>query len=257
MSPQSESPPANVEVSGDGAALVMLHGWGASSALFRPLFPLLPRRRLIVPDLPGFGATQAPPVPWSARDYAEWTVALLDRLQVSAFDLVGHSNGGRIALVLAARHPERVGKLVVTGSAGIPPRRGLRYRLRVRTYKMLRGASGARVLPAAVRGWAGSRASRRGSADYRAASGVMRRTLVRLVNEDLRPMLPGVSRPVLLIWGERDAETPLHDGRLMERLLPDSGLVVFEGAGHFAYLEQPARFAHIVDVFLRDERSTT
>ena len=77
---------------------------------------------------------------------------------------------------------------------------------------------------------------------------------VRLVNQDLRALLPRISQPVLLIWGDADAETPLADGRLMERLIPDAGLVVFEGAGHYAYLEQAGRFAHIVNVFLRDSR---
>ena len=82
----------------------------------------------------------------------------------------------------------------------------------------------------------------------------MRGTLVRLVNEDVRGLLPSLHLPVLLIWGDQDSETPIDDGRLMERLIPDAGLVVFEGAGHFAYLEQPGRFCRIVDVFLRDDQ---
>ena len=83
----------------------------------------------------------------------------------------------------------------------------------------------------------------------------MRGTLVRIVNEDLRSLLPHLDLPVLLIWGDQDTETPIADGRLMERLIPDAGLVVFEGAGHYAYLEQAARFCRIVDVFLRDDPS--
>ncbi len=81
----------------------------------------------------------------------------------------------------------------------------------------------------------------------------MRGTLVRIVNEDLRSLLPQVHIPVLLIWGEQDTETPIEDGRLMERLIPDAGLVTFEGAGHYAYLEQAARFCRIVEVFLHDD----
>ena len=73
---------------------------------------------------------------------------------------------------------------------------------------------------------------------------------MRLVNEDLTPLLSGIKAPVLLIWGEQDRETPLSDARVMERLIPDAGLVVFEGAGHFAYAEEPDRFCRIVDVFL-------
>lgn len=251
----AEDPAAHVEVIGDGAPLLLLHGWGASSELFKPLQPLLgDARRLIVPDLPGFGRTPAPAVGWGVSDYAAWTLRLLDRLGVSRCDVVGHSNGGRIALVLAAKHPDRIGKIVLTASAGIRPSHGLRHRWKVRTYKGLRLASRARVLPGEARRWAARRADQRGSDDYRASSGVMRETLVRVVNDDLRPLLPTIRGPVLLIWGEHDAETPMSDARVMERLIPDCGLVVFEGAGHFAYLEQPGRFSHIVDVFLSDAK---
>ena len=248
---RSETPAANVRESGDGTPLLLLHGWGASADLFAPLVaPLQSGRRLILPDLPGFGATAAPSQPWSVTDYAEWTRALLTRLDIARCDIIGHSNGARIAMKLAATRPEMVGKMVLTGAAGIRRRHGLAYHARVRSYKALRRLSTARMLPEAARRWAGRRAARRGSADYQAASGAMRGTLVRLVNEDLRPILGRISSPVLLIWGEHDPETPLSDGRLLERLIPDAGLVVFEGSGHYAYLEHPARFCRIVDVFL-------
>jgi len=244
-----------VRVTGDGTALLLLHGWGASSELFEPVTPLLADgRRVIVPDLPGFGETPPPPEPWDVAAYAEWTLALLDRLEVQRADVVGHSNGGRIAIMLAARHPDRIGSVVLTSSAGIRPRRGLRQRWNVRMFKAMRRTARSSLLPQPVRERLQGRVDRRGSPDYQAATGVMRQTLVRIVNEDLRGLLPRIAAPVLLIWGERDEETPLSDAHLMERLIPDGGLVVFEGAGHYAYLEQPGRFAHIVDVFLRDTR---
>lgn len=248
-----ETPPAHLQLHGDGAPLLMLHGWGTSAELFAPLVePLQPGRRLILPDLPGFGATAPPPQPWAAADYAHWVSALLDRLGVERCDVIGHSNGGRIALVLAAAHPERVRKLVLTGSAGLRPRHGLGYHARVRSYKLLRGMSRASPLPAALRDAARRRADRRGSDDYRAAGGVMRGTLVRLVNDDVRPLLAQLRVPVLLIWGDRDTETPLRDARVMEQTIPDAGLVIFEGSGHYAYLEQAARFCRVVDAFTRE-----
>jgi pimeloyl-ACP methyl ester carboxylesterase len=227
-----ENPRASVTDRGSGRPLLLLHGWGASAQLFDPILAGLEQgRRLIVPDLPGFGATPDPDVAWSVHEYAAWCLALLDRLDVDECDLIGHSNGGRVGIAMAAEHPGRVRRMVLTSSAGIRPRRTVRDAVRIRTYKALQ----------------------RGSADYRAVSGTMRGTLVRLVNEDLRALLPALRIPVLLIWGDRDTETPIEDGRLMERLIPDAGLVVFEGAGHFAYLEQPVRFCRIVDVFLRDD----
>jgi pimeloyl-ACP methyl ester carboxylesterase len=239
---------------GSGRPLLLLHGWGVSSELFAPILEgLEPGHTLIVPDLPGFGATPEPEAPWSVHDYAAWCIALLDRLGVGSFDLVGHSNGGRIGIVMAAEHPGRISRMVLAGSAGIRPRRTLAASAQVRTYKALRAVERSSALPSSLRRSAGRRADQRGSADYRAATGTMRGTLVRLVNEDLRDLLPKVNIPVLLIWGEHDTETPLDDGRLMERLIPDAGLVVFEGATHYAYLEQAGRFCRIVEVFLRDD----
>jgi pimeloyl-ACP methyl ester carboxylesterase len=235
---------------------LLLHGWGVSSELFAPILDALQAgRRLIVPDLPGFGATPEPDAPWSVHEYAAWCVALLDRLGVETCDLIGHSNGGRIGIAIAAGYPGRIGRMVLAGSSGIRPRRTFRSVARVRSYKALRAVERSRLMPGGLRQAAARRADQRGSADYRAVSGVMRGTLVRIVNEDLRTMLPGLHLPVLLIWGEHDTETPVADGRLMERLIPDAGLVVFEGAGHYAYLEQAARFCRIVEVFLRNDPS--
>lgn len=214
---------------------------------------LEPGHTLIVPDLPGFGATPEPDTPWSVHEYAAWCIALLDRLGIESCDLVGHSNGGRIGIVMAAEHPGRVAKMVLASSAGIRPRRTLASSVRVRTYKALRAIERSSAMPSALRRSARRRADQRGSADFRAATGTMRGTLVRIVNEDLRELLPHVTIPVLLIWGQNDTETPIADGQLMERLIPDAGLVVFEGASHYAYLEQAARFCRIVEVFLRDD----
>jgi pimeloyl-ACP methyl ester carboxylesterase len=95
------------------------------------------------------------------------------------------------------------------------------------------------------------------SGDYAASAAAMRPTFVKLVNTDLTGLLPDVRASTLLIWGENDGDTPLRDGQTMERLIPDAGLVVFEGAGHFAYADQPQRFARVVRHFLADAAPAT
>jgi pimeloyl-ACP methyl ester carboxylesterase len=251
----AEQPAAAVNDAGAGPTVLLLHGWGATKELMAPIGQRLPGYRVITPDLPGFGATPPPPQAWGVDEYAAWVVALLDRLGIGRAHVIGHSNGGRVAIALAAEHPDRVGRLVLADSAGIRPRHGVVYVWRVRTFKLLRAASRAGWLPRSLRAAATRRASARGSTDYRAAAGTLRATMVRLVNADMRPQLARLGASTLLIWGDRDEETPLRDARTMERLIPDSGLVVFEGCGHFAYAEQPDRFASIVDVFLRGEPS--
>jgi pimeloyl-ACP methyl ester carboxylesterase len=202
------------------------------------------------------------------REYTAWLVALLDELGIERAHFVGHSFGGRVGIVLANEHPERVAKLVLTDSAGIRPRRTLAYYLKVYSYKLLRVLAQrpsstsdssssppslplSGLIPKPVREWAAAQVAKRGSADYQQASGTVRQSLVRVVNEDLRGLLPHIAAPTLLIWGENDADTPLSDGKMMERLIPDAGLVVFEGAGHYAYLEQPVRFCRIIETFFQ------
>jgi pimeloyl-ACP methyl ester carboxylesterase len=211
---------------------------------------LLPNYDLIAPDFPGFGNTSPPPVAWCVDDYTKWILTLMDALALAKVNIVGHSFGGRIGIKLASQYPERVARLVLTGSAGIVPKRTLAYHIKVRTYKILRSISNAHFAPEFVRVWSNKRIKNTGSSDYQQAAGTVRSSLVKVVNEDLRNLLPHISAPTLLVWGDKDEATPLSDARLMEQLIPDSGLVIFEKAGHYAYIEHSQRFATILKTFL-------
>jgi pimeloyl-ACP methyl ester carboxylesterase len=246
------SPRPHVIRRGSGALVLLLHGWGSSADLFaRTIDGLEDSFDLIAPDFPGFGATDAPPAPWAVGDYMAWVVALMDELGIQRVSVIGHSFGGRVGIKLAALHPERVEKLVLTDAAGIRPKRTLGYHVRVRAFKAARWLSQQKLAPEPLRSWAVARVATSGSPDYQTASGTVRGSFVRVVNEDLREYLPRIQAPTLLIWGDRDEETPLADAQFMERQIPDAGLVVFNGAGHYAYLEQAARFNVIVKTFLR------
>ena len=92
-----------------------------------------------------------------------------------------------------------------------------------------------------------------GSADYNALTGTMRNILVKVVNEDLKAVMPRIQCPVLLIWGKNDTATPLRDARTMERLIPDAGLVAFDDAGHYSFLDKPYEFNAVVQNFLQPD----
>jgi pimeloyl-ACP methyl ester carboxylesterase len=170
---------------------------------------------------------------------------------VDRCDVIAHSFGARVAIKLAAEHPRRVRQLVLTGAAGIRPRLSLRRRAQVRVYRLARPLASSAFTPQPLKVRLRSWQERQGSADYRAAHGVMRDTFVRVVNEDLGPYLTRLEAPTLLVWGDGDDATPLSDAQLMERLIPDAGLVVLNGVDHFAYLERLSDFCHIVDTFLK------
>jgi pimeloyl-ACP methyl ester carboxylesterase len=201
-------------------------------------------------DLPGFGESNNPPTAWGTVEYAELVRELMDALGLHTAAVIGHSFGGRVAIRLAVGHPERVTKLVLVNCAGIRPKRKPKYYARFALAKLGKaaerfgGRAGARLRARIL--------ERTASADYLSA-GALRGTFVRVVNEDLRDQLPHVAVPTLLIWGDQDRATPLVDGKLMETLIPDSGLVVFKGAGHYSYVDAAPAFGRVVRHFLAPE----
>lgn len=226
------------EVYGDGPPEVLaLHGWGRRGNDFAAVFEGFSG---IAPDLPGFGASPAPDEVIGADAYADIVAEILD-----SFDrppvLVGHSFGGRVAVCLAAKHPERVGPMVL---AGVPL-------IRLQTGR--RPAPGFRVVRWLNRVglMSDERMERekrnRGSDDYRAATGVMRDILVRVINESYEGALRRVSSPVQLLWGGNDAEVPLSVAEAAQALIDDCSLEVLDGVGHFVPLEAPGAMRAAVE----------
>jgi pimeloyl-ACP methyl ester carboxylesterase len=245
-------------VEGSGPAVLVLHGWGASIETVVPIVDGLSSvAEVHALDLPGFGQSDPPPDPWGVEDYRDFIRRFLDAVGVERAALVGHSNGGRVAIALAAAERDapqaarRVSRLLLVDSAGIRPKRTFTWYRKVAMAKV--GKHAARLLGAPGERLRDALVGRAASTDYAAASPTMRPTLVRLVNSDLRELMPRVAVPTLLIWGSEDDATPLADAKLIERLIPDAGLVVFEGAGHYSYLDEPSRFATIARHFLVEQ----
>ena len=167
--------------------------------------------------------------------------------------MIAHSFGGRVVIKLASEDPHLFGKIVMTGAAGIRPKRTFSYYRRVYTYKLCKRLVKCKPICRLFRVFgldAEARVQQSGSEEYKVLSPLMRAKFSKVVNEDLTGALPRVKNPTLLLWGTEDADAPLWMGELMERRIPDSGLVKFEGAGHFAYLERCGEFLVIVKHFL-------
>jgi pimeloyl-ACP methyl ester carboxylesterase len=212
---------------------------------------LSPAAPVIAFDLPGFGDSELPREGWSVGDYAELVLEAMDGVGVERFSIVGHSFGARVAIVLASTRPERVERLVLTGAAGIPPRRKPSYYGKVAAAKVGKAA-------AKVGGRAGATAQERirqrvASQDWLDAPEALRATFRLVIAEDLTPRLPDVAAPTLLVWGEADEDTPLWMGKRMEELIPNAGLVVFDGAGHYAYADRLADFVRVTRHFLVEQ----
>lgn len=230
---------------GEGAPVIMLHGWGASAELVLPLTQkLIPRGYTAhVLDLPGHGNSPEPPSAWSVMDYAQLVVAYMKHQDIARAHLFGHSFGGRISIVLGAEYPQMVDKIVLCDAAGIRPKTPPSKKMRLTAYKTIRDGLkfvGLHGLSDQLRGWYNKQY---GSADFLATSGIMRDTFLRVVNQDLSEYAKRITTPTLLIWGENDQDTPLWQAKTLEKLIPDAGLVVYPNAGHYSYLEHPDQTA--------------
>ena len=235
--------------------LVILHGWGCNKEMFAPYAEHLSKSyTVVVPDLCGFGESPEPKEPMTVGDYTDLIIEFIASLGFKKVSLMGHSYGGRIIIKTFTKSqlPFEIERAMLVGSAGIKPKKSLSQKASLLLYKC-----GRRVLslppfkalfPNAIDNWR----KKRGSADYNQASEVMRKTLVLSVNEDLTQHLAKINVPTLLFWGDKDDATPLSDAKIMEKKIPDAGLVVLKGGTHYSFLENPSYFLRVADSFFEN-----
>lgn len=245
-------------ISGTGKGkLLLLHGWGCDGTLMQPLAERLKDLfQIMIPDFPGHGKSGRPPEPWGVKEYAECIRKLLDETGFLPCYVIAHSFGCRVAAWIEAEEPSIFGKIIFTGAAGIRPKLSAEARKRSEKYKKLRklceNIKKIPLLDSAAEKWENQLRRKYGSRDYNALDEEMRKTFVKVINQDLIELYGKFQSSTLLIWGDADTETPIWMGREMEKRIPDAGLVILEGGSHFAYLEQIDRFAVIARQFLKE-----
>ena len=244
----------NYEQKGEGDLIVLLHGWGSNIKLFANLIDLLSKKyKVVAMDMPGFGESAEPPSAWCVDDYVDFVIDFLKDYNTDKVMLLGHSFGGRVIIKMNSRKnlPFKITKVILVDSAGILPPKSNKKSFRTYYYKagkaVLSTAIVQKLAPDALENFR----KKMGSADYAAASPLMRQVLVKVVNEDLEPLLPNIKCPTLLVWGVNDTATPLSDGEKMEKLIPDAGLVKLENAGHYSFLEQQFTFNRVMSSFMK------
>ena len=239
-------------IEGEGDAVVLLHGWGCDKSIWKSSIEALQSHfRVVAVDFAGFGASQEPDSVWGVEEYTRSVEALLRELGIQCPTLVGHSFGGRVSILYASRN--EVKRVVLTDAAGVKPRRSFTYYRKVYTYKLLKRALPLLIGQKKAQMLLDQRRAKSGSSDYNRATPMMRAILSKCVNEDLCYVMPRISAPVLLFWGDMDTATPISDAHKMTKLIPDAGLVVAEGAGHFAFLERPELWREALKSFLKYE----
>ena len=245
------------EQHGAGAPLLLLHGWGCDTTIWQRIVrDLSPYRKVIAIDFPGHGKSSEPPKPWGVPDFAQAVAELIEQLGIQGTDIIAHSHGGRVSIVLSATRPELVGKLILTGCAGLKPKANNKLSMKTRMYKFLRGCADNALTKGLlgeekVEGMREVLRQKYGSADYKALNtDRMRATFNQVIGQDLAEYLPKIKASTLLIYGELDTATPVWMGEVMEKEINDAALIVMKGGTHYAFLEHYGEFIAIVKSFL-------
>ena len=240
----------NITKQGNGEPVFLLHGWGCTGEIFKHINDVLSTAYTTYSfDFPGFGASQEPTSAWGVEEYTCMVEQFAKTHGIERPALMGHSFGGRVSIVYASRN--EVSRVVLVDAAGIKPKRPFKYYWKVYTFKAMKWMCNTFLPKAKALAIIDKRRKGAGSSDYNNASPMMRAILSKVVNEDLKHLMPAIKAPTLLFWGNMDTATPLSDAKTMEKLIPDAGLVVAHGTGHFSFLENPGLFTAVIKNFFK------
>lgn len=220
--------------------MVFLHGYLSSKEAFTAQIEYFSRfYRVTALDFLGFGGSKRLTEAFSVADYAAWTKEALALLKVENPHVIAHSFGCRVAVKMAAADGEVFDKILLTGPAGILLNRGLSYRLKVKSYRLVK-----KLAPAFAE-------KKFGSVEYRSLSPIMKESYKKIVNEDLRKEAKRIKNSTLIVEGEKDKTTPLAEAQVYIQCLQNGQLRRMQG-GHFAFAEYPLEFNLIAEEFLYD-----
>ena len=214
---------------------VFLHGWGCTHESLLFCQDHIKQSALFV-DFPPFGKSDCDIRDWTIFTYANMVMSICEHLKLNKLNLIGHSFGGRVAIILAVLCKEKINKVVLVSSAGLKPRRSLSYHMCVWAYKLKKKF--------------GFNVSKYGSEDWKNLSPNMKKIFSSVVNTHLDDFVPFITAPTLIIFGQNDKTTPVWMAKKLHRKIKNSSLVLLSGAGHFCFDERRFEFLSAVKNFL-------
>jgi len=231
--------------------ILILHGWGVDHTVYKDMIDNFSNKfTTYAIDFPGFGKSQDPDSTYDVEDYAKLTLEFIEKMKMKNVVLIGHSFGGRVIIKLVGKLGYSPKKIILIDSAGIKPKKKISVKMKEISYKIFKkiiniflGKNKSKEVISKLR-------NKIGSTDYINANETMKEVFKNVVNEDLKVYLPKINAPTLLIWGTLDDQTPISDAKIMESLIPDSGLVQITNGGHYSFLNNPVLFYAAVNKFL-------
>ena len=238
----------NYQLSGRGELVLLLHGWGDSAKGLAGLGTDLAKEyRVLALDLPGFGASQPPEAVWNLDNYAAFIRDFLVKLNLTPFAVIGHSNGGALAIRAIATGAIRPQKLVLLAASGIrnsQPAKRLALKVVAKT-----GNAATIWLPKSTRQKLRTKLYGAVGSDMLVVE-QLQETFKQTVRQDVQADAAQLKLPTLLIFADQDKAVTLADGRTYHKLIKDSRLEIITGAGLFVHLDEPLKVATLITEFL-------
>jgi len=246
----------NYKIAGEGFPFLILHGWGGSSGSWVEVQKRLSSKgyKVIVIDLPGFGKTPSPLVPWDLNDYSTFVLDFIKKLKLEKIILLGHSFGGRISIKFLLHYQDRVNFLILCDSAGIKRKYNFRQMLTFysaqignfifsqRFFRRFQDTA-RNIFYIFIR-----------QGDYTKVNGAMKETFKKIVDEDLLSNLSKINTKTLIVWGGNDKAVPVEDAYLINKSIKNSNLEIIPNVGHTPNLEVPDKLSEIILKFLKAEK---
>ncbi len=232
--------------------VIILHGWNLSGERFSPLFAVLKKKgfRVFAPDFPGFGKESPPMEAWHVSDYAGFLAGYIQKNTIKNPILIGHSFGGRVALMYAEKHPTELKKLILTGTPGfspIPSKKLMVFLIISKIGGFIFSLPGLRGKEDEARKFLYKLA---GAREFLRAEGVMRQTFKYVVADDLKSAMMAISVPCHLVWGEKDMIVPISIAKRMKDIIPHATLTILSDADHGVPFHQPDVFYAAIQSYL-------
>ena len=238
---------------GTGKTVLIIPGWGTVIDTYVTLINSISTyANVICLDMPGFGKSDEPKNSWELDDYIAFIIKFIKSQNINELDVIGHSNGGRIIIKLMSREDLdfKINKIILIGSAGIVHKKTAKVKFKIKLFKFSKKFAEIKPIKKMFPDLLDKVKKHFGSEDYKRSSPIMRESMVKLINEDVKNLLPNIKAPTLLIWGENDTETPVTDGEIMEKMIPDAGLIKIKNCSHYVFLENPSYVNIIIANFL-------
>ena len=236
------------KTAGEGPAVFILHGWGSKSERWEKVADLLSQQNfsVIIPDLPGFGKSEQPKSPWGIEDYYVFVKEFVDTLGLKEFYLLGHSFGGGLALFYATRHKEKVKKLFLVAAA-IRREKSLKksiFKLLSTIGKVFSFLPFYPLFKKAFYRYVIKKS------DYPYQAGIMKGTYLKVIGQDLSPLLAEVFVPTIVLWGVKDGVVPIKDAYFIAEHISNAKLVLVPEGDHDLEQKMPETLAQKILSFL-------